>query len=115
MSPNAPDSFRQREQWQWLARTNGAVSSKRTPPHKHDPRTAVDWPPATRRRYTLGRIRDRGEPSVIKVFVVYEQEPDPERFEQHAALCRRVQGATFRHGRVFGAPVGAVARPPRDA
>jgi uncharacterized protein (TIGR02118 family) len=43
---------------------------------------------------------------VIKVFVVYEQEPDPERFEQHAALCRRVQGATFRHGRVFGAPVG---------
>ena len=43
---------------------------------------------------------------MIKVFVVYEQEPDPERFEQHAALCRRVQGATFRHGRVFGAPVG---------
>ena len=43
---------------------------------------------------------------MIKVFVVYEQEPDPARFEQHAELCRRVEGATFRHGRVFGAPVG---------
>jgi hypothetical protein len=43
---------------------------------------------------------------MIRVFVVYEAEPDPERFEQHCELCRRVQGGTFRHGRVFGAPVG---------
>ena len=43
---------------------------------------------------------------MIRVFVVYEQEPDPERYEQHAELCRRVQGGTFRHGKVFGAPVG---------
>ena len=43
---------------------------------------------------------------MIRVFVVYEQEPDPERFEQHAALCRRVEGGTFRHGNVFGTPVG---------
>jgi hypothetical protein len=43
---------------------------------------------------------------VIRVFVVYEGEPDQARFEQHAELCRRVQGAPFRHGRVFGAPVG---------
>ncbi|MDQ3993073.1 MAG: hypothetical protein M3229_05380 [Actinomycetota bacterium] len=43
---------------------------------------------------------------MIRVFVVYEAEPDAERFEQHAELCRQVPGGTFRHGRVFGAPVG---------
>jgi hypothetical protein len=43
---------------------------------------------------------------MVRVFVVYEQEPEPGRFDQHAALCRRVPGGTFRHGRVFGAPVG---------
>jgi hypothetical protein len=43
---------------------------------------------------------------MVRVFVLYEQEPDPERFEDHAELCRRVSGGTFRHGRVFGAPEG---------
>jgi hypothetical protein len=43
---------------------------------------------------------------VIRVFVVYEQEPDPERYEQHAELCRQVPGGTFRHGKVFGSPAG---------
>jgi hypothetical protein len=43
---------------------------------------------------------------VIRVFIVYEQEPDPARYEQHADLCRQVEGATFRHGKVFGAPTG---------
>jgi hypothetical protein len=43
---------------------------------------------------------------VIRVFVVYEGEPDPERFAQHVELCRRVPGATFRHGKVFGNPLG---------
>ena len=43
---------------------------------------------------------------MVRAFVLYEREPDPERFEQHAELCRRVAGGTFRHGRVFGAPVG---------
>jgi hypothetical protein len=43
---------------------------------------------------------------MIRAFVVYEAEPDPERYEQHAELCRQVPGATFRHGRVFGAPMG---------
>jgi hypothetical protein len=51
-------------------------------------------------------LQDRKEPDVIRVFVVYEQEPDPERFEQHAELCRRVDGGTFRHGNVFGTPMG---------
>lgn len=43
---------------------------------------------------------------MIRVFMVYEQEPDTERYEQHAELCRQVEGAVFRHGKVFGAPMG---------
>ena len=43
---------------------------------------------------------------MVRVFVLYEQEPDSERYEQHAELCRNVPGGEFRHGRVFGAPVG---------
>ena len=43
---------------------------------------------------------------MVRVFVLYEQEPDAARFEQHAELWRRVPGGTFRHGSVFGAPVG---------
>jgi hypothetical protein len=43
---------------------------------------------------------------VIRVFVVYEGEPDPERYERHADLCRAVPGGSFRHGKVFGAPTG---------
>jgi hypothetical protein len=43
---------------------------------------------------------------VIRVFIVYEQEPDPQRYEQHVELCRKVEAATFRHGKVFGTPTG---------
>ena len=43
---------------------------------------------------------------MVRAFVLYEQAPDPERYEQHAELCRRVEGGTFRHGRIFGAPMG---------
>jgi hypothetical protein len=43
---------------------------------------------------------------MVRVFVVYEAEPDPDRYEEHAELCRKVPRATFRHGKVFGAPMG---------
>jgi hypothetical protein len=43
---------------------------------------------------------------MVRVFVLYEQEPDAERYERHAELCRKVPGGTFRHGKVFGAPMG---------
>ncbi len=43
---------------------------------------------------------------MIRALVVYEEEPDPQRYSRHAELCRRVPGGTFRHGKVFGAPVG---------
>jgi hypothetical protein len=46
---------------------------------------------------------------MVRAIVLYDQAPDPGRYERHAALCRQVPGATFRHGRVFGAPMGEPA------
>jgi hypothetical protein len=43
---------------------------------------------------------------MVRVFVLYEQEPDAERYDRHADLCCRVEGGTFRHGKVFGSPTG---------
>jgi hypothetical protein len=43
---------------------------------------------------------------LVRVFIVYEAEPNAERYERHAELCRAVPGGTFRHGKVFGAPSG---------
>jgi hypothetical protein len=43
---------------------------------------------------------------MIRAFVLYGEAPDPDRYAQHVELCERVPGATFRHGRVFGAPTG---------
>ncbi len=43
---------------------------------------------------------------MVKAFVLYDGEPDPQRYAEHVALCLKVPGATFRHGRVFGAAVG---------
>jgi len=40
---------------------------------------------------------------MVRVFVLYESQPDPERYEQHVALSRElVPGVTMRHGRVLG-------------
>jgi hypothetical protein len=43
---------------------------------------------------------------MVRVFVLYEQQPDAASYEEHAELCRKVEGGTFRHGPVFGAPMG---------
>jgi hypothetical protein len=43
---------------------------------------------------------------MIRAFVLYGEEPDPDRYAQHVEVCERVPGASFRHGRVFGAPMG---------
>jgi hypothetical protein len=43
---------------------------------------------------------------LVRAIVLYDEQPDAERYERHAELCRKVPGATFRHGRVFGAPMG---------
>jgi hypothetical protein len=49
------------------------------------------------------------EVGVIRAFVLYDGEPDAQRYAEHAELCRRVEGATFRHGRVFASPMGEPA------
>jgi hypothetical protein len=38
---------------------------------------------------------------VIRVTALYREQPEAERYERHAELCRRVEGSTFRHGRVL--------------
>jgi hypothetical protein len=44
---------------------------------------------------------------VIRVFVLYDETPEPERYEQHVELSRRVvSAATIRHGRILGTPQG---------
>src|ERR1051326_2192953 len=45
-------------------------------------------------------------PAMVRAIVLYDDAPDAARYEQHAELCRKVPGATFRHGPVFGAPMG---------
>ena len=46
---------------------------------------------------------------MVRAFVLYESEPDLEWYERHAELGGNVPGATFRHGKVFGAPMGEPA------
>ena len=43
---------------------------------------------------------------MIRAQVLYDEEPDAARYAEHAELCRKVPGGTFRHGHVFGAPMG---------
>ena len=43
---------------------------------------------------------------MVKALVLYEEAPDEARYAEHVELCKAVPGATFRHGRVFGAPIG---------
>jgi len=46
---------------------------------------------------------------MIRVVVLYGEEPDSQQYAEHAEMCRRVEGGTFRHGKVFGAPTGEPA------
>ena len=43
---------------------------------------------------------------MVRAFVLYDEAPDPDRYAEHVELCRAVPGATFRHGKVFGAATG---------
>ena len=43
---------------------------------------------------------------MVRVFVLYDEAPEPERYAEHVELCVKVPGATFTHGPVFGAPRG---------
>lgn len=46
---------------------------------------------------------------MIKVFVLYDEEPDEQQYAEHAEVCRQVPGGTFRHGKVTGSPMGEPA------
>ena len=46
---------------------------------------------------------------MVRAIVLYDEEPDAEWYARHVELCRQVPGATFRHGRVFGSPMGEPA------
>jgi hypothetical protein len=43
---------------------------------------------------------------MYRVIVLYEQEPDAESYAEHVEVCKQVPGGVFRHGKVFGAPMG---------
>jgi hypothetical protein len=45
---------------------------------------------------------------MVRALVLYEgRAPDPERYEKHIRdFCDQVPGATFRHGKIFGAAFG---------
>jgi hypothetical protein len=47
--------------------------------------------------------------AVFKVVVLYDEAPEPESYAEHAGVCLRVPGSTFRHGAVLGAPGGHAA------
>jgi hypothetical protein len=43
---------------------------------------------------------------MVRAFVLYEGEVDPERYHRHVEETVRPIPATFRHGKVFGAAAG---------
>jgi hypothetical protein len=46
---------------------------------------------------------------MYRVIVLYEQAPDADAYAEHAELCRQVPNSVFRHGKVFGSPMGDAA------
>jgi hypothetical protein len=47
---------------------------------------------------------------VVRAVVLYESEPDPERYERHVEeFVTAVECDAFRHGKSFGAPFGQPA------
>ncbi len=43
---------------------------------------------------------------MVRAFVLYEQDVDPDRYRQHIEEFVRPIPATFRHGKVFGTATG---------
>ena len=46
---------------------------------------------------------------MYRVIVLYEEEPDGESYAEHAAVCAAVPNGVFRHGKIFGGPMGEPA------
>lgn len=44
---------------------------------------------------------------MVRAIVLYEDAPDPERYQQHVDdFAAKVDCSAFRHGRIFGSPFG---------
>jgi hypothetical protein len=43
---------------------------------------------------------------MVRAVVLYAAEPEADAYAHHVELCRRVGGASFRHGPIFGSPFG---------
>jgi hypothetical protein len=43
---------------------------------------------------------------MYRVIVLYGEQPDAAAYAEHVELCKRVPSSVFRHGKVFGAPMG---------
>ena len=43
---------------------------------------------------------------MYRVIVLYDEAPDPNAYAEHVELCKQVPNCVFRHGKVFGAPMG---------
>jgi hypothetical protein len=43
---------------------------------------------------------------MYRVTVLYDEQPDPDSYAEHAEVCARVPNGVFRHGKVTGAPMG---------
>ena len=47
---------------------------------------------------------------MVRAVILYEQEPEPERYARHAQeFGAKVDCTAFRHGKAFGAPLGQPA------
>lgn len=47
---------------------------------------------------------------MVRAVILYEREPDPERYARHVdEFATKVECGAFRHGRAFGAPFGEPA------
>ncbi len=46
---------------------------------------------------------------MYRVIVLYEAGPDADSYAEHAAVCEAVPNGTFRHGKIFGGPLGEPA------
>jgi hypothetical protein len=43
---------------------------------------------------------------MYRLYVLYDEVPDPDTYAEHVEICRRVPNGVFRHGKVFGSPMG---------
>jgi hypothetical protein len=43
---------------------------------------------------------------MYRVIVLYKEEPEAEQYAEHVKVCETVPNAAFRHGKIFGSPMG---------